>query len=62
MKCSICFNEIEKLKCPKTGKVIWDKGNNAEPVNSGRCCGDYNEIVVIPVRIGLWAAKDEVSK
>jgi hypothetical protein len=26
-------------------------GNNAEPVNSGRCCDECNDMVVIPVRI-----------
>ena len=31
MLCSICFNEI-----PKVGD--WDSGNNAYPVNHGRCC------------------------
>lgn len=46
MKCSICFNEIEN----KNG---WDKGNNAEPINNGRCCDICNETVVIPARINL---------
>ena len=40
MNCSICNNEIN------------DKfGNNAEPVNDGRCCNDCNSTVVIPARI-----------
>ena len=62
MKCSICFNEIEKVRDPATNEVVWDKGNNAEPVNSGRCCNDCNGMVVIPVRLGLWAGRDEVAK
>ena len=30
-----------------------DSGHNAEPVNSGRCCDDCNEHVVIPIRLGM---------
>ena len=40
MKCSICHTEDIGLY-----------GHNAEPVNSGRCCGECNDIVVIPERI-----------
>jgi hypothetical protein len=29
----------------------WAYGHNAEPVNSGRCCGDCNSMVVIPMRL-----------
>jgi hypothetical protein len=29
----------------------WKEGNNAEPVNSGRCCDDCNMSVVIPARL-----------
>lgn len=46
MKCSICQKDIEN----KNG---WDKGHNAEPVNSGRCCDICNATVVIPTRITL---------
>jgi len=37
--CSIC----------KTECVGW--GNNAWPVNDGRCCNECNDNVVIPARI-----------
>jgi len=50
MKCSICNEEIKKQYTPE-GKMYWDQGNNAEPVNEGRCCNDCNMSVVIPVRI-----------
>ena len=50
MKCSICSNDIE-VKRSETGEVIWDQGNNAEPVNDGRCCDVCNWTVVIPRRI-----------
>ena len=46
MKCSICKDEIEKEKT--TG---WDKGNNAFPINEGRCCDMCNCAFVIPARI-----------
>ena len=40
MKCSICKDELD------------DKfGNNAEPINDGRCCNLCNEFFVIPSRI-----------
>jgi hypothetical protein len=44
MKCSICKKEIEV-------KGTWTHGNNAQPVNNGRCCDICNMNVVIPVRI-----------
>ena len=40
MMCSIC-NESE----------IIDWGNNAEPINDGRCCNLCNEFFVIPSRV-----------
>ena len=52
MECSICKGEIEK-QLDQDGNVFWDQGNNAEPVNDGRCCGECNMTVVIPARIGL---------
>jgi len=51
-KCSICEGEIEE-KYDKNGVMYWDKGNNAQPVNDGRCCDGYNLSVVIPARMGL---------
>ena len=45
MKCSICGNDI--------GIQLggWDQGNNAQPINSGRCCSHCNDTVVIPQRV-----------
>jgi hypothetical protein len=57
MECSICKGEIEKQIDSNTGKVFWDQGNNAEPVNDGRCCGECNMTVVIPARLGLIIKK-----
>ena len=44
MKCSICQNEIQAVG-------DWTQGNNAEPVNDGRCCDHCNATVVIPARL-----------
>ena len=41
MKCSICKNPI--VPEPISG---WKKGNNAWPINDGRCCDNCNNIVV----------------
>ena len=46
MECAICKEEI-----PSRGG--WDQGNNAEPVNDGRCCDDCNWNVVIPARMNI---------
>ena len=32
--CSICFLEV------------WGFGNNAEPINNGRCCNTCNDLVI----------------
>ena len=31
-------------------QIIWDKGNNAEPVKTGRCCDKCNLTEVLPAR------------
>lgn len=46
MKCSICGLEIKPH--PVTSYV---GGNNAWPVNEGRCCDTCNETVVVPRRL-----------
>ena len=52
MKCSICNSEIEK-QVDENGKVIWDQGNNAEPINDGRCCDICNMMIVLGARLQL---------
>ena len=43
---------FEPFTCSICGKEITDEhSNNAEPVNSGRCCNKCNREVVIPARI-----------
>lgn len=50
VKCSICNGYIKPLK-NDDGDVVWEHGNNAMPVNDGRCCDDCNWDVVIPKRL-----------
>ena len=45
--CSICQGEYTHF------------GNNAQPVNDGRCCDNCNETVVVPARINQLARKKE---
>jgi hypothetical protein len=52
MKCSIC-------KEPIISGYGWDGGHNADPINTGRCCGSCNETVVIPTRIMLYLKNKE---
>jgi hypothetical protein len=48
-RCSICYGPLE----PDLEKrKFWDDGNNAWPVNNGRCCDRCNHEVVIPTRMG----------
>jgi len=42
--CSICNKPIP-------AKGSWKLGNNAEPINSGRCCDQCDNDIVIPRRI-----------
>jgi hypothetical protein len=44
--CSICGHDIEPH--PVHG---WAGGNNAQPINDGRCCDNCNSEIVIPVRM-----------
>ena len=49
--CSICGEEYEGF------------GNNAQPVNDGRCCDKCNFTVVIPARLKLLnEGKDKYGK
>ena len=50
MNCSICQGVIEPSK-DANGNIYWRGGNNAEPINTGRCCNACNELHVIPARL-----------
>ena len=49
--CSICGDPIEFKHHPVSGDVYWTQGNNAGPVNEGRCCDTCNDPVVLPKRL-----------
>lgn len=42
-----------KQICSICGKEYVGYGNNAYPINDGRCCDNCNKEVVIPARIAL---------
>ena len=47
MNCSICKRRIPikhgYTVYKMTGSYGWDKGNNAQPVNDGRCCDPLSQ-------------------
>ncbi len=45
IRCSICGNTIQ------INALGWAYGNNAQPVNDGRCCDLCNFMYVIPARL-----------
>ena len=49
-RCSICDGHIEPLRNDK-GDVVWEGGNNAQPINDGRCCSECNSTVVLAARL-----------
>jgi len=53
MKCSICGKEIE------ANASGWDQGNNAQPINDGRCCEECNNTKVIPERLRIVMGRKE---
>ena len=40
-----------KQFCSICGKEYKGYGNNAQPINNGRCCDQCNTVIVIPRRI-----------
>ena len=47
MYCSICQKDIAS----RARDIKWLKGNNAQPVNNGRCCDVCDKTIVIPARL-----------
>ncbi len=45
--CSICEEPIP------TTSYGWSEGNNAQPINDGRCCDNCDATVVFPKRIEM---------
>jgi hypothetical protein len=52
--CSICSGPI-------LPQGSWTQGNNAEPINSGRCCKHCDDTVVIPARLHRIAQDERRS-
>ena len=42
---------MDKNICSICGKEYQGYGNNARPVNNGRCCNECNFTVVFPARL-----------
>ena len=57
IKCSICKEDIQPN--PING---WALGNNAQPLNDGRCCDDCDNTRVIPARIASYVINRERDK
>ena len=55
LKCSICGDII------KPNWIGWEYGNNAQPINNGRCCDDCNYAHVIPARYGIDTLNDKCN-
>lgn len=49
--------EEEKHICSICGEEYIGYGNNAQPVNDGRCCDECNRKTVIPIRVILMNSK-----
>lgn len=49
--CSLCGEDIQPIYNEK-GEVVWEYGNNAEPLTDGRAC-DACHHLVIRARLGF---------
>lgn len=57
------MDENKTFKCCICGQTFYGYGNNPAPVkNTGRCCNDCDETVVIPTRIKLFLNKEKEEK
>ncbi|WP_299996577.1 hypothetical protein [uncultured Clostridium sp.] len=43
--------EEKEFTCSICGKQFYGYGNNAQPINNGRCCNECNNNVVLPKRL-----------
>jgi len=52
------IKEEDKVKiCSICQRLFKGWGNNAQPVNNGRCCDECNAKVVIPARLAIFYRK-----
>jgi hypothetical protein len=47
-------DEPDYETCSICGRLFTGYGNNAKPVNEGRCCDECNAAHVIPARLEQW--------
>ena len=52
-------NKKEQV-CSICGKPYTGYGNNAQPINDGRCCDECNAKVVIPKRIERFYKGEQI--
>ena len=45
--------EKKKNICSICGQEYYGYGNNAQPINNGRCCNECNRTKVVPFRIAM---------
>jgi len=45
------------MKCTICKETITGYGNNAQPINDGRCCDKCNDSHVVPLRIALLSVR-----
>ena len=67
---NILTHEVRKINTRNGGKiclnVVFAKkkyegyGNNAMPVNKGRCCDECNISIVVPTRIANYRVEKEI--
>ena len=62
LQCSICKGDIEHKTLPDSNEVYWTSGNNAWPINSGRCCQWCDNQVVIPVRLKMMTEGRRITQ
>lgn len=48
--------ELPEFTCSICGGHFTGHGNNAQPINDGRCCSDCDATVVIPKRMEMHLA------
>lgn len=47
--------------CSICGQEYYGYGNNAQPINNGRCCDECNRMAVIPMRILLGKVWEDIE-
>jgi hypothetical protein len=46
--------QTKRCRCSICSEWYAGFGNNAEPVDDGRCCDDCNNSKVLPARVAQW--------